>query len=108
MAAATSVDAVLDDPAPAAWVVSFDDSSVHLTLLFWFPVSATFWTVRSDVAMAVDEQFRAARIEMPYPQRTLSLDQETARLLAPTEPSAHNGDRHARSSRSNGSDWPSD
>jgi small-conductance mechanosensitive channel len=79
--AAQSVDAVLDEPAPAAWVVEFGDSCITFSVLFWFQVGQSFWEVRSEVAMAAERRLR----HLPFPQRTLSLDPATARLLAPTE-----------------------
>jgi small conductance mechanosensitive channel len=94
--AARSVEGVLSTPEPAAWVVEFADSCISFSVLFWFEVGRSFWEVRSDVAIAIDRNLREAGIHLPFPQRTLSLDAATTRLLAPTEPTAGDGQRSDR------------
>jgi small conductance mechanosensitive channel len=76
--AVSSVDAVLPEPAPAAWVTEFGDSSVKFSVLFWYSVADyTFWEVRSAVAISIQQTLRDAGIRIPYPIRTLEVDEST-------------------------------
>ncbi|HEX6392778.1 MAG TPA: mechanosensitive ion channel family protein [Acidimicrobiales bacterium] len=76
--AASSVDAVLAEPAPAAWVTEFGESSIKFSVLFWYAVADhTFWEVRSAVAVSIQQALRDAGIQIPYPIRTLEVDQST-------------------------------
>lgn len=80
--AASSVPAVAGEPVPAAWLTGFGESSVDFTLLFWFRVADhSVWEVRSEVAMAVKASLDAAGIDIPFPQRTLSLEPGSADVL---------------------------
>jgi small conductance mechanosensitive channel len=80
--AATGVPSVAAEPAPAAWCTGFGESSIAFTLLFWFRVTEhSNWEVRSDVAMAVKASLDAGGIDMPFPQRTLSLEPGAADVL---------------------------
>lgn len=61
---------VLADPAPKAFVVAFADSGVNLRLAAWIadPQDGTMGVI-SDINLEVWRRFRAAAIEIPYPQR---------------------------------------
>lgn len=86
----SSVPSVLGDPAPSAWVTGFGDSAVEFAVLFWYSVAEhTFWEVRSAAAVAVMEALRRAGIDVPYPQRTLSIDKESLDKLGGYEQPAH-------------------
>jgi len=65
---------VLTDPPPTAFVSAFADSGINLDLLFWIgdPQEGTF-QVRSDIHLAIWREFKAAGIEIPYPQREVRL-----------------------------------
>ncbi len=72
LGAVTTVEGVEADPAPAAWVREFGDSSIDLDLMFWHHSDiATQYRVRSDVAVAVKAALDEAGIEIPFPQRVL-------------------------------------
>jgi len=68
--AAKSVPRVLKDPAPAARIAAFGDSSVNLFVGFWIddPENGTA-NVRSDVLLAIWDAFQQAGIQIPFPQR---------------------------------------
>jgi len=68
--AAGSVPRVLKDPAPAARIAAFGDSSVNLFVGFWIddPENGTA-NVRSDVLLAIWDAFKQAGVEIPFPQR---------------------------------------
>lgn len=65
---------VLQDPAPQAFLVSFDDSGMTLELGVWIadPGSGTLG-LKSDLNREILRRFRAAGIEIPFPQRELRL-----------------------------------
>lgn len=80
--AVSAVPGVLADPAPAAWVTSFGPSSIDFAVLMWFQVAtASLWQVQSDAAVAVKAALDGAGVEIPFPQRTLSLDPRATRML---------------------------
>ena len=90
------VDGVLDDPEPAAWVTGFGTSSIDFVVLVWFPVAThNLWKVQSDAAMAVKEALDAAGIDIPFPQRTLSLEAGLGRALLPAPNGRGHGDAAA-------------
>ena len=67
--AAESVRRVLAEPPPVCLVRGFADSSVTLQLRFWIddPRAGTA-NVESEVLLAVWDRYRAAGIELPFPQ----------------------------------------
>jgi small-conductance mechanosensitive channel len=72
--AAASVDAVSPEPAPAAWVTGFGESSFDFTVLFWYSVGQhSVREVRSAVAIAMSRALQEAGIEIPYPIRTVNV-----------------------------------
>lgn len=72
--AAAAQPRVLRDPAPTAFLVAFADSSITLEVGFWIddPKSGTL-ALRSDVNLAILRTFREAGIEIPFPQRELTV-----------------------------------
>jgi small-conductance mechanosensitive channel len=70
---------VLKDPAPTAHVVNLAESGIDLELGLWI-ADAEQGTlgVRSDVSVGLLAAFRAAGIEIPYPQRDVRLLQGTS------------------------------
>jgi small-conductance mechanosensitive channel len=72
--ATRSVPRLLSDPQPVCLLVGFGDSSVDLELRFWIsdPVNGTT-NVRSAVMLNIWDLFHADGIEIPYPQRDLTL-----------------------------------
>jgi len=65
---------VLKDPGPKAFLVAFGDSSITLELGFWIddPKSGTLG-LRSDMNLALLRAFRAEGIEIPFPQREVTI-----------------------------------
>lgn len=68
--AALSVPRVLKDPAPRAVITAFADSSVNLAVSFWIddPDNGT-GNVRGEVLLAIWDAFKAASVDIPFPQR---------------------------------------
>ena len=63
---ATIHDKVLLDPAPAAVVDSYGDSTVRYILRVWTKTE-DYWDVRNDIMLKVREIFAAQDIKMVYP-----------------------------------------
>lgn len=65
---------VLRDPEPKAFVIAFGDSGIDMELGFWIadPLEGTL-QLRSDINLAIWRAFRAAGIEIPFPQREVRL-----------------------------------
>ncbi len=64
---------VLDDPAPMVSLESFGDSSLNFVLRCFLPNLENRTTVINDLHMAIDREFRAAGIEIPYPQHEIRI-----------------------------------
>lgn len=74
IAAVRTVDGALPNPAPQAWVTTFGESSIDFDVRFWHASDiATLFRVRSDVAMAIKGAFDREGIEIPFPQRVVTV-----------------------------------
>jgi small-conductance mechanosensitive channel len=84
--AARAQPRVLEDPPPLAFLVSFADSSITLELGFWIadPKNGTLG-LRSDINLGILHGFRSAGIEIPFPQREITIRGAPA-AGAPPEP----------------------
>jgi small-conductance mechanosensitive channel len=72
--AALAQPRVLRDPPPRALVTLFADSGINLELGFWIedPEAGT-GDVRSAIYLAIWREFKAAGIEIPFPQREIRI-----------------------------------
>lgn len=72
--AARDVPRVLAEPPPNCLLVEFGDSSVDLELRFWIndPANGTA-NLRSAVMLRIWDLFHANDIELPFPQRDITL-----------------------------------
>jgi small-conductance mechanosensitive channel len=72
--AARNVPRVLTEPAPNCLLVNFGDSTIDLELRFWIsdPVNGTA-NVRSQIMLNIWDLYRQHGIELPNPQRDLTL-----------------------------------
>ena len=72
--AAVAQPRVLRDPPPRALVTLFADSGINLELGFWIedPEAGT-GDVRSAIYLAIWREFKAAGIEIPFPQREIRI-----------------------------------
>jgi small-conductance mechanosensitive channel len=61
---------VLSVPAPEAVFDRFGDSALNFTLLCWARID-NFFRVRSELTVAVNNAFKEAGIQIPFPQRDL-------------------------------------
>ena len=65
---------VIAEPPPMAFLVAFADSSINLEVGFWIrdPQAGTL-ALRSDINLAILRGFRDAGIEIPFPQREVTV-----------------------------------
>lgn len=77
--AALSVERVQSQPAPEVRLARLGADGLEFDLLYWInDPQSRHLKVRSDVHIAVLEALRAARIEIPFPQREVRLRQVPA------------------------------
>jgi len=76
---------VVDAPPPQVIPRAFGDSAVVLELRFWIdhPTPPRKWRAVSAVVRAVKTAFDEAGIDIPFPQRTLTMREESAATEAP-------------------------
>ncbi len=64
----------LKDPAPSVFLEKFGDNSIEFELVVWSSeMSARPSRYRSDLNFAIEQKFREAGIELPFPQRDLHI-----------------------------------
>jgi len=63
---------ILTDPEPTIAVAELGDSSVNLVVRPWVN-RADYWTVRFDLIQAMKNALDAAGIEIPFPQRVVTM-----------------------------------
>lgn len=72
--ATSSIDGVEAEPAPQAWVTAFGDSSIDFDVRYWHRSDIlSMFRTRSEVAMAIKAGFDAEGIEIPFPQRVVTM-----------------------------------
>lgn len=64
---------VLDQPAPTILFTEFGDSSLNFQLLVWLADPLQRPQTSSELRLSIDQAFREAGIEIPFPQRDLHL-----------------------------------
>jgi len=71
----------LKDPEPSVFLEKFGDSSIDFQLVVWSSeMSARPSRYRSDLNFAIEQKFREAGIELPFPQRDLHIRSGTLRV----------------------------
>ncbi len=75
LAAVARVEGVLRDPPPQVIYKKFGDSTIDFTLYFWIaPANADVFDAQDAALLAVNEAFRSAGIEIPFPTQRVILD----------------------------------
>jgi len=64
--------AVLKDPAPFLGVTTLDDSAINLAVKPWVTVEH-YQSAQVELYQAIVERFRAARVQIPFPQREVRM-----------------------------------
>ena len=71
----------LKDPAPSVFLEKFGDNSIEFELVVWSSeMSARPSRYRSDLNFAIEQKFREAGIELPFPQRDLHIRSGTLKV----------------------------
>jgi potassium-dependent mechanosensitive channel len=80
--------AVLAEPEPLAVFDRFGDSALRFTLLCWAFVD-TFFLAQSELTIAINNAFKEAGIEIPFPQQDVHVHWQGGPGAAaePSEPS---------------------
>lgn len=72
---------VIPDPAPSVWASEFGDSAITLDVKFWVESTANRFLIKSQIIQALKKDYDARGIEIPYPIRTLTLDDNDSNLM---------------------------
>lgn len=64
---------VLKSPEPSVLFTEFGDSSLNFQLRVWIADANGRLQIKSDLLQTIDDQFRLAGVEIPFPQRDLHL-----------------------------------
>ena len=70
---AASVAGVLGKPAPVAFFQGFGDSALNFEVRAWTDRFEEWVSIRSQMAVAVNNRLKAEGIEIPFPQRDVNL-----------------------------------
>lgn len=91
---------ILKDPPPSAVFAEFGNSTLNFRLYSYIPSREYYLEVLNDLNTAIDREFRAAGIEIAFPQQDIhirSIAKDAAGALAPAE-QAHQTPPSPRSS----------
>lgn len=69
---------VLDNPVPKAHLVGLGDSSVDFALMGRVNAITDQWTTQNELRQAIYDKLNEAGIEIPFPQMTVWMKQESA------------------------------
>lgn len=84
---ALSVDRVLKDPKPVCRLMGFGDSSVDFELRVWInDPEAGVVNVKSDVYLALWDRFHEHDIQIPFPQREITIKKGSTVSVAQESP----------------------
>lgn len=72
IAAASTIDRVLDAPSPVCWMTEFGSSSLDFKLRFWIAdPQAGLTNVRGKVLLAMWDAFKENDVNIPFPHREI-------------------------------------
>lgn len=72
---------VVVKPEPLVLVDEFGDSSINIKVLFWIESSNNWMKIRSNLANRIKKTFNELNINIPFPIRTLKLDEDDRSFL---------------------------
>ncbi len=80
--AAKVQERVLKDPVPIAYLVNFAPDGIEFSLNFWVAdPSKGQANIKSDINIAILKALREANIDIPYPQRSIRLDESLGKVV---------------------------
>ncbi len=74
---ALEVEEVLRDPGPESYFVAFGESALNMSLFFWVEEYGKLFATTDKLNLKILERFREAGVEIPFPIRTVQLQQQT-------------------------------
>jgi small-conductance mechanosensitive channel len=77
---------VLADPEPTAIFVAFGESSLDFELRVWIDNIDGRPRIKSELLLQIDARFRAAGVEIPFPQRDLHVRSVDSSVLGEIKP----------------------
>ena len=82
--ATAKVERVAQDPAPAAYLMKFGADGLELRVAFWIPDPENGRTgVLSNVNRALWQVIQEHKINLPYPQRVITLTSPISPIVPP-------------------------
>ncbi len=73
---ATKSQRVMDEPAPAAYFMSFGDSALKVMLIAWVADYREKFSITDEINLEIQKRFAAEGIEVPFPQHDVHLYRE--------------------------------
>jgi small-conductance mechanosensitive channel len=73
------------DFEPLIRITDFGDSGIDFTINLWIDEVMNQWVVLSDVRLEIDEHFKKEKITIPFPQRTVWINQKNQSPLLKNE-----------------------
>lgn len=73
--------AIVPKPVPLILVDEFGDSSININIKFWVETGTSWLNVRSNLANKIKKAFDELGINIPFPIRTLKLDENDRSFL---------------------------
>jgi small-conductance mechanosensitive channel len=70
---------------PLVRITDFGDSGIEFTMNMWIDEVLNQWVVLSEIRLEIDERFKKEKITIPFPQRTLWINQKDKSLLSKNE-----------------------
>ena len=71
---ALDIEAVLRDPVPEAFFVTFGDSALNMSLFFWVEEYSQLFAVTDRINTLILRRFTESGIEIPFPTRTMIME----------------------------------
>lgn len=68
-------------PEPLILVNEFGSSSINIMIRFWVESNANWMNIRSNLAHRIKKAFDEVGVNIPFPIRTLKLDEDDRALL---------------------------
>ncbi len=72
---------IVPKPEPLVLVDEFGDSSINIKVLFWIESTKNWMKIRSNLANRIKKTFNELGINIPFPIRTLKLDEDDRSFL---------------------------
>lgn len=69
----SSHEMILKNPEPLVWAADFDESAVNFVMKFWVSNFTAGNDIKSEIILEIDKKFRELNIEIPFPQREITI-----------------------------------